>query len=194
MRCFKHPLSLSRALRLMTRTVPALACLAVGARGAQAQMLGDLGNHSALTSSLVQTLSQKRHLRASTDPYMALIENSDPYYRLHSMTISASMHKSTAYASSPVWMSTVPPSIVTTGASNQGGLAALALQSGITRASQFQGPATLPKQREFAVRSAQIGSSIAGATLPGMSASSTLTGCLLAAPSSAMPSVASSCR
>ncbi|WP_229518051.1 hypothetical protein [Paraburkholderia terrae] len=171
MRCFKYPLS--PALRLMSRAMLTTACLAVPALGTHAQMLSDLSNHSALKSPLVQTLSQKRHKLASTDPYIALIEKSDPYYRLHGKTADAS-------------------------ASDQTGLPPLGTHTGMVqsmvRASPLQSSASLPTRGGFSVRSTQLGSRIAGATLPGMSADSTLTGCLLAVPSSSMPSVLSSCR
>jgi len=175
MRCFKYPLS--PALRLMSRTLLTSACLAVPALGAHAQMLSDLGNHSALKSPLVQTLSKKRHKRASTDPYIALVENSDPYYRLHGTTADAH-------------------------ASDQAGLLPLGSHSGmvsslvpeIARGSPLQSSATLPTRGGFSVRSTQLGNRIAGATLPGLSADSMLTGCLLAVPASAMPSVLSFCH
>lgn len=171
MRYFKYPPS--SALRLMSRALLISACVAMLASGAHAQMLSDLNNHSTLKSPFVQTLSQKRHKRASTDPYIALIENSDPYYRLHGTTADAS-------------------------ASDQAGLPPLGshtdMVQGIVRGSPLQSSATLPARGGFSVRSGQLGSRIAGATLPGLSADSTLTGCLLAVPSSAMPSVLSSCR
>lgn len=176
MRCFKYPLS--PALRLITRAFITSTCLAVPALGAHAQMLSDLSNHSALKSPLVQTLSQKRHKRASTDPYIALIENTDPYYRLHSTTADARARDQAGLL--PL--------------GSQTSMVASGMVPGIVRASPLQSSATLPTRGGFSVRSAQLGSRIAGATLPGMSADSTFTGCLLAVPSSAMPSVLSPCR
>jgi hypothetical protein len=53
--------------------------LTLGAVNAHAQMLGDTGLGNALTSSLLQTTQQRQgHRHKSTDPYMALIKQSDP--------------------------------------------------------------------------------------------------------------------
>ncbi|SIO72198.1 hypothetical protein SAMN05444172_8588 [Burkholderia sp. GAS332] len=55
---------------------------------AHAQMVGDTGLRSALTSSLLQTTQQKHRRRISNDPYMALIAQSDPDRRLRELTSS----------------------------------------------------------------------------------------------------------
>lgn len=57
-----------------------------GAPAARAQMLDDSGLRSALTSSLLQTTQQKHRRRISKDPYLALIEQSDPDRRLRELT------------------------------------------------------------------------------------------------------------
>ncbi len=62
---------------------------AAGLRVAQAQMVGDSGLRSALTSSLLQTTQQKHRRRISNDPYMALIAQSDPDRRLRELTSNA---------------------------------------------------------------------------------------------------------
>ncbi|OAJ59409.1 hypothetical protein A6V36_27590 [Paraburkholderia ginsengiterrae] len=59
---------------------------ALGFPVAQAQMVGDSGLRSALTSSLLQTTQQKHRRRISNDPYMALIAQSDPDRRLRELT------------------------------------------------------------------------------------------------------------
>jgi hypothetical protein len=56
---------------------------------AHAQMVGDTGLRSALTSSLLQTTQQKYRRRISNDPYMALIAQSDPDRRLRELTSNA---------------------------------------------------------------------------------------------------------
>ncbi|AXF05529.1 hypothetical protein [Paraburkholderia hospita] len=120
---------------------------------------------------------------------MALIDNSDPYYRLQGMIFGASTHKSDAYSPS-----TLLPSMASASASDTIGLAPIASQMDVMRASPLQSSAASPTPRGFSVRASQLGSRIAGATLPGTSAGSMSTNCLLAVPASAIPSVLSSCR
>jgi hypothetical protein len=66
---------------------------------AHAQMLGDSGLRSALTSSLLQTTQQRHRRRVSNDPYMALIAQSEPDRRLRELTSNADPLSPTAQTS-----------------------------------------------------------------------------------------------
>jgi hypothetical protein len=61
------------------RLLVVVGLLVLAVPSAEAQMLGDTDIGNALTSSLLQTAQQRRHRRRiPVDPYMALIEQSEP--------------------------------------------------------------------------------------------------------------------
>lgn len=66
-----------------------VAWLIVGyvSSAAHAQVLNRYSDDSLYRSPLKQALGQKRHPRYSADPYMALIERSDPYYQAGSTSV-----------------------------------------------------------------------------------------------------------
>lgn len=65
--------------RSVGRALTVSACLVMFVMpGARAQGLDEAGSGLMLTSPLLQTTQQRLHRHVSTDPYMAMIERSDP--------------------------------------------------------------------------------------------------------------------
>ncbi|WP_017772888.1 hypothetical protein [Paraburkholderia kururiensis] len=77
----------------------AAAAALLGAPAAEAQMIGD-AFRSPLTSSLLQTSQQRdrRRLHRSSDPYIALIEQSSPDAYLRRVTASSDPYSATSTA------------------------------------------------------------------------------------------------
>ncbi len=158
---------------------------------AHGQMLDDYSNDSLYSSPLRQILGQKRHAHPSRDPYMSLIEGSDPYYATRSTAANAS-HGALEQLATGV---TLP---VPGGGNVGAATAALGLVAGAGGISSMMnaGSALSITARAPGLHAAELGRSIANATIPGMTTSSVSPTCLLSPPTSAISllSLASSCR
>ena len=100
----------------------------VMSKSAAAQGLVEAGSGLMLTSPLLQTTQQRRHRRVSTDPYMAMIERSDPDRYLNEMASGANRLSGT-------WQSTlarnsIPGGVAAGGMAGVMPLAQLPLASG----------------------------------------------------------------
>jgi hypothetical protein len=74
----------NRLVKHHAKILAVLLIVGYSGSAAHAQMLDEYSDDSLYRSPLKQALGQKHHPRSSVDPYMALIERSDPYYLLRS--------------------------------------------------------------------------------------------------------------
>jgi len=88
----------NRLVKHHAKILAALLIVGYGSSAAHAQMLDEYSDDSLYRSPLKQALGQKHHPRSSVDPYMALIERSDPYYLLRSGSAHSALGSTDALA------------------------------------------------------------------------------------------------
>jgi hypothetical protein len=88
----------NRLVKHHAKILAALLIVGYSCSSAHAQMLDEYSDDSLYRSPLKQALGQKHHPRSSVDPYMALIERSDPYYLLRSSSARSALGSTDALA------------------------------------------------------------------------------------------------